>query len=65
MMDPELVAEAALSSRLNTGRGGSPGSQIPLLTYGDEVRNYPKCFCDYVFFLYQILYVFFSFFLSG
>ncbi|NP_001302952.1 cellulose synthase A catalytic subunit 2 [Brassica napus] len=36
MMDPELVAEAALSSRLNTGRGGSPGSQIPLLTYGDE-----------------------------
>ncbi|KAJ0252443.1 Cellulose synthase A catalytic subunit 2 [Hirschfeldia incana] len=37
MMDPEHVAEAALSSRLNTGRGGaSPGSQIPLLTYGDE-----------------------------
>ncbi|CAH2075954.1 unnamed protein product, partial [Thlaspi arvense] len=39
-MDPEHAAEAALSSRLNTGRGGSesapPGSQIPLLTYGDE-----------------------------
>ena len=59
MMDPELVAEAALSSRLNTGRGGSPGSQIPLLTYGAEVRNYPKWFSDYVFFFNQILYVFF------
>lgn len=44
-MDPEHVAEAALSSRLNTGRGGSDsaqtGSQIPLLTYENEVRN-PK-----------------------
>jgi len=45
-MDPEHAAEAALSSRLNTGRGGldsaPPGSQIPLLTYCDEVRN-PNC----------------------
>ncbi|EOA15940.1 hypothetical protein CARUB_v10004034mg [Capsella rubella] len=39
-MHPEHAVEAALSSRLNTGRGGldsaPPGSQIPLLTYCDE-----------------------------
>lgn len=46
-MDPEHVAEAALSMRLNTGRGTNEvshlypapeDSQVPLLTYCDEVR---------------------------
>ncbi|OMO55908.1 Cellulose synthase [Corchorus capsularis] len=46
-LDPQQVAEAMLTARLNTGRGSGmpthseldsspPSSQIPLLTYGEE-----------------------------
>lgn len=54
--DPQQIAEAALSARLNVGRGGSnanasgfttpsevdpsaAASEIPLLTYGQEVGD--------------------------
>lgn len=53
--DPRYVAEAMLSSRLNVGRGSHPNAscvstpleldsssvtpEIPLLTYGEEVKN--------------------------
>lgn len=52
--DPQQIAEAALAARLNIGRGGNVnasgitapsemdaalGSEIPLLTYGQEVGS--------------------------
>lgn len=54
--DPQQIAEAALSARLNIGRGSNVnasgfttpseldpsavGSEIPLLTYGQEVGRF-------------------------